>query len=75
MQALRAMRDPSNARILVERLDDPDSSIQYLAVITLAETFGKYGDYAPTMYLFDQDPARYIALWKQWWSAATPQAR
>jgi hypothetical protein len=68
MQALRSMRDASNAHILVQRLGDPDSTVQYLAVITLAETFGKDGDYAPSMYLFDQNPAYYVTLWKAWWA-------
>jgi hypothetical protein len=52
---------------MVKRLDDSDGYIQYLAVISLAETFGKYEDYAPTMYLFDRNPRFYIGLWKSWW--------
>lgn len=68
MRALRQRKDPRMARLLVERLDDKDSDIRYLAVIALAETFQKFdGDYAPSMYLFDKKPAYYTALWKEWW--------
>jgi hypothetical protein len=69
MDAMRLMKNPKSAATLVGRLDDPDSTIQYLAVITLAEILGKYdGDYAPTMNLFDKKPRYYIQLWKQWWA-------
>jgi hypothetical protein len=67
MQSLRKMRSPRAAPVVVSRLDDPNSDIQYLAVITLAETFGKYGDYAPSVYLFRQRPQYYVDLWKKWW--------
>jgi hypothetical protein len=67
--ALRRMKNRSSAPKLIERLDDPNTDVQYLAVITLAEIFGKYdGDYAPSNYLFDKRPGFYTALWKNWWS-------
>jgi hypothetical protein len=44
MQAMRAMKNPQAAPAMVKRLDDSDGYIQYLAVISLAETFGKYED-------------------------------
>jgi hypothetical protein len=69
MQALRAMRNPQTAATLVKRLDDPNGYVRYLAVISLAETFGKYEDYAPSMYLFDMNPNFYVGLWKDWWTA------
>lgn len=69
MDAMRLMRNPKSAATLVERLDDPNGTVQYLAVITLAEIFGKHdGDYAPTMNLFDEKPREYIQLWKLWWA-------
>jgi hypothetical protein len=67
MQSLRKMRNPRSAPVVVSRLDDPNSNLQYLAVITLAETFGKYGDYAPSVYLFRQRSQYYVELWKKWW--------
>ena len=67
MQALRAMKNPSAAATLVVGLDDPDDYVRYLAVISLAETFGKYEDYAPSMYLFDRNPGFYVGMWKSWW--------
>jgi len=68
MDAMRGMKSRQSAPTLVQRLDYPDSLVQYLAVITLAEIFGKYEDYAPSMYLFDKNPRRYIDLWKKWWA-------
>lgn len=69
VQALRGIKDPRSGPALAKRLDDPNSTIQYLAVISMAEIFGKYdGDYAPSMYLFDKNPEKYIELWKQWWA-------
>jgi len=68
MQALRLMKNPQAAPTLVKRLDDTDGYVRYLAVISLAETFGKYEDYAPSMYLFDDNPGFYISLWKDWWA-------
>ncbi|MDE3136469.1 MAG: HEAT repeat domain-containing protein [Acidobacteriota bacterium] len=67
MQSLRKMRNPRAAPVVVNRLDDPNSDVQYLAVITLAETLGKNGDYAPSVYLFRQRPQYYVELWKKWW--------
>jgi hypothetical protein len=68
IRALRGIRSPEAVQVLVERSDDADQTIRYLAVITLAETLGKYdGDFAPSMYLFDKNPEYYTGLWKQWW--------
>jgi len=68
IRSLRARRDPRCIPELVERLDDSDGTIRYIAVISLAETLGKYeGDYAPSMYLFDKKPQYYTDLWKKWW--------
>ena len=68
MDALRNIKSPSSPPILVQRLDDPNSTVRYQAVITLAETFGKGQEFAPSMKLFDDDPEKYVALWKSWWS-------
>lgn len=67
MQALRAMRNMQSAQALVGRLDDPDGYVRYLAIISLAEIVGRYGDYAPNMHLFDQNPEYYVGLWRTWW--------
>jgi len=68
VDAIRRIQDPRSSPVLVQRLDDPDSNIRYVAVITLAEIFGKTGDYAPTMNLFDGNPGFYTSLWKSWWT-------
>lgn len=78
MQALRALRNPEAAPFVVKRLEDSNAIIRYLAVMTLAETFDKYGEYAPNMSLFDRNPEYYCNLWKSWWitegQALQPQA-
>ncbi|MGA7927011.1 MAG: HEAT repeat domain-containing protein [Candidatus Sulfotelmatobacter sp.] len=68
MQALRAMKNRGSASTLVRRMDDSDGYVRYLAVISLAEIFGKYGEYAPNMHLFEQNPGFYVGLWKAWWT-------
>lgn len=69
VRALRGMKNVEAVPTLVERLDDDNAMIRYLAVISLAETLSKYdGDYAPSMYLFDRKPQYYVGLWKKWWA-------
>lgn len=68
MDSIRRIRDPKTVPFLMAKLGDPDSDVQYVALITAAEILGKYeGDFAPSMYLFDKNPQYYIGLWKQWW--------
>jgi HEAT repeat protein len=68
MDGIRRIRDPKSVPFLMAKLGDPDSDVQYVALITAAEILGKYeGDFAPSMYLFDKNPQYYIGLWKQWW--------
>ena len=66
MHALRRMKSEASATVLVHKLDDPDSIIQYIAVMTLAEIFKKQGEYAPSLRSFDQKPLDYVNLWKAW---------
>jgi hypothetical protein len=68
LAGIRNMRSSHSAAVLAERLDDPDVNVRYLATITLAESFRKYGDYAPSKYLFDQNPEFYTRRWKSWWA-------
>lgn len=68
LAGIRNMGSSHSAAVLAERLDDPDINVRYLATITLAEIFGKYGDYAPSKYLFDRDPEFYSGRWKSWWA-------
>jgi hypothetical protein len=67
MDAIRRIASGKSAPTLMRRLDDPNRNVRYLAVITLAELFGKSGDYGPSAELFDKKPAYYGALWKKWW--------
>jgi HEAT repeat protein len=68
MDALRKIKSPSSAPVLIQRLDDPNGAVRYQAVISLAEMFGKQQEFAPSMKLFEDDPQKYVALWKTWWS-------
>lgn len=68
MDALRKIKSPSSAPALIQRLDDPNKVVRYKALITLAEAFGKRGESAPSMEVFDRDPERYVSLWKSWWA-------
>jgi hypothetical protein len=67
LYGLRKLRNPKSVPALVKALDDPDRMTEYEALITLAEITHKGGDYGPGLGLFDPDPEKYIALWKQWW--------
>ena len=68
MAAIRNARSPHSAGALAERLDDPNRDVRFLAVITLSEIFRKGGDYAPSVYLFEQNPDFYTGHWKSWWA-------
>jgi len=46
-----------------------DQVLRYIAVMSLAEIFGKAKDqdYAPSsMKKFDDDPEKCVAMWKDW---------
>jgi hypothetical protein len=73
MRGLRRIKDPASIPFLVEQLDSDDRLVQHLAVITLAEMTGHKGEYAPGIPAFEENPAKYRQLWKQWW--ADQQAR
>jgi len=69
MDSIRLMKNVHSIPTLIKRLDDANGTVQYVAVITLAEILGKFdGDYAPTMNLFDDKPLYYRELWKRWWT-------
>jgi len=67
MGGIRKLRDPVTIPFLVSKLDSSDREIQYLAIITLAEVNGKFGDYGPGMGLFNKNPEKYVQLWKGWY--------
>jgi hypothetical protein len=69
MDGVRKIRDPKSVSFLIGRLDDADSDVRYTALIALAEITGKSeDDFAPSMYLFEERPQYYVALWKRWWA-------
>jgi hypothetical protein len=75
INAIRNLKQARSASALVQRLDDPNETMQFFAVKSLAGIFGKKGDYDPPTPVFDKNPDFYTNLWKQWWAqhASTPQ--
>jgi|GEM_PF-3173242 len=69
MLGIRNLRDPDEIPFLISKLDASDRLIQYEAIITLSEIIGKNGDYGPGMGLFGRDPAKYVALWENWYTS------
>lgn len=68
MEAIRNIRDASSAPTLIRQLNDSDSTIRYIAVISLAEIFNKHGDYSPSMPEFRTRPDFYTNEWQGWWA-------
>lgn len=69
LDAIRKIRSPKSVPFLMAKLNDSDSNVQYVALISTAEIVGKdHDDFAPSMFLFDQKPQYYVGLWKQWWA-------
>lgn len=64
LYALRKLADPNTTEFFLKELDSSDSDARYQALISLADIWHKYGDYAPGMGPFDKDPQKYIRLWK-----------
>jgi len=70
MDSIRRIASAKSAPVLIQRLDDPNRTVQYSAMISLAEIFGgRDGEPTPDVELFDKKPQYYINLWKRWWTA------
>jgi hypothetical protein len=67
MLGIRRIKDPASVPFLINKLDSDDHDVQYEAVITLAEMTGRSGDYGPGLGPFDNNPYKYIQIWKTWW--------
>ena len=65
--SLREMKHKSSIPYFVEGLNDEDQEVRYECMIALAETVGKFQDWAPSIPLFEVDEERYLNKWKQWW--------
>ena len=53
-----------------DALDDSDADVQYDAVMALAAIAGASPENAPARDIFNQDPAKYVGYWKNWWVAS-----
>jgi hypothetical protein len=67
MEAIRRIRAPESVPELIKHLDDSDSMMAYLAVITLSEIVHRPDEPGPGVPAFEQDKSRYILSWKRWW--------
>ena len=67
VQALRRMKNPAAIPALVGALADPDQSIQYGAMMGIAETVGAPSEWLPSRPLFEEAPRRYLDHWLLWW--------
>jgi len=71
--ALRKIQDPTTLPVFIRGLDDADQNVRYTALMGLAETEGREGDWAPSIDLFQKAESKYILLWKDWWQSEVGQ--
>jgi len=69
VHALRGICDPSSAQTLARELDDPDSNVQYEAMMGL----GALAESSPNLPVpsredFDKNTSEFLAIWKAWWA-------
>ena len=67
MLGIRRLAARQTLPFLVGQLDATDITVQFQAIMTLAEITGKGGEYGPGMDLFKKDPGKYSSIWKKWW--------
>ena len=72
MEAIRSIGDVSSAPTLIQRLSDSDSTVRYIAVISLAEILNRQGDYKPSRPEFRERPDFYTNEWQDWWAHEGP---
>jgi hypothetical protein len=71
LQALIRLNSASSVPYLVERLNDRDRYVAFLAVKALAGITGFSDDnYLPAYAVFDKDPTPYLTRWRSWWKVA-----
>lgn len=66
MLSIKEVGSDSEIPFYVKHLHSSDSYVQYMSVLGLAEATRKYGDYAPDVASFHQDPSKYLTEWEQW---------
>lgn len=67
MLGIRRLATSQTLPFLINQLDASDTTVQFQAIMTLAEITGKTGEYGPGMNLFENNPAKYTSIWKKWW--------
>lgn len=67
VEALRRLQNPAAIPTMVRLMDDSDSFIQYLGMMTLCEMNNSGGRGYPSTILFQKSPKKYKAQWKDWW--------
>jgi hypothetical protein len=68
MRGLRAIGSAESVPELMRHLDDSNSDMQYLAVITLQEIIRRTDEVGPSMPMFERDSSKFIQSWKRWWN-------
>ena len=68
LQGIRKISSPDATAFLLSELDNNSIMMEYTALTTLAEIYKKGGDYGPGMGIFEQNPKRYVQLWKKWYA-------
>jgi hypothetical protein len=72
--ALRGICDPASAPHLADALDLADLDVQYEAVMGLVALEGFPKDRpAPTFVAFKNDPTKFLASWRNWWTSTGRQ--
>jgi hypothetical protein len=67
MQGIRKLRAPASVAFLMRHLDDSQTDVAYLALITLSEITGLTGEYAPGFGIYRANHEEYKKRWKNWW--------
>lgn len=69
VETLRNIANSSAVPTLIHKLDDRNSMVRFQAVKGLAQITKKDPTFDPSMPEFDQNEARYLGFWKQWWTS------
>jgi hypothetical protein len=68
MDGIRGIGSAESVPELIRHLDDSNSLMQYLAVVTLWEIVRRPDEVGPSIPMFEGDKSRFIQSWKRWWN-------
>jgi HEAT repeat protein len=67
VKALESMKSPESVPYLIGLLDDPEPSIRYDAVVSLADIEQKGPGWTTSIVAYKQEEGAIIPRWKEWW--------